>query len=233
MVFVLTQSEENKQEVIVLDKPRVHLLPRNNLEYYKDNGLFEQSLINWCKQFCSKDKVFLDIGAHSGTYAITLAPYCKAVHCFEPQRMTYYSLCGGVSLSGLENVVCHQVGLGSKEQVGVQTLNIVSEDGGGSSLHTNDHKVLRTEQVQICTLDSLNLSDVGFIKMDVEENELYVLKGALDTLARSPNVKILFEYNGEKNETKGSDNLFYYIETKLRYNILPVSGYKNMYLATR
>jgi FkbM family methyltransferase len=175
--------------------------------------------------------VFLDIGAHSGTYAITLAPYCKEIHSFEPQRMTYYSLCGGVALSGLENVFCHQFGLGSPEQVGVQTLNIVSEDGGGSSLHTSQHKVLRTEQIEVRTLDSLNLDDIGFIKMDVEENELFVLKGAFETLMKNPYIKILFEYNG--SEEKGSNNLFYYIETKLRYNIIPVSGYKNMYLATR
>jgi len=228
MVFILTQDSEN--EIIVLDKPRVHLLPSVNLEYYKANGLFEQSLIDWCKQFCSKDKLFLDIGAHSGTYGITLAPYCKEVHCFEPQRMTYYSLCGGVSLSGLDNVFCHQVGLGSKEQEGVQTLNIVSEDGGGSSLWA-EKGVVRKEQILVKTLDSFQLNDIGLVKMDVEENELFVLKGGLDTFLRNSDAKILFEYNG--SEERGSNNLFYYVETKMRYNIVPIKGYKNMFLATR
>jgi len=202
----------------------VYLLPRTNLSYYTEHGLFESRLMEWCKQFCQKDKVFLDIGAHSGTYSISLSAYVKHVYSFEPQKMTYYALCGSVALSNKDNITCFQYGLGSKSQVGEQTLKIVSNDGGGSSLHATSG-ILREEQIQLKTLDSFELKDIGFIKMDVEENELYVLQGAVKTLEQNQFPPLLFESNFENQV------LFDFIKG-LGYTILPVRGYKNMYLAS-
>lgn len=202
----------------------MYLLPRTNLSYYTEHGLFESRLMEWCKQFCQKDKVFLDIGAHSGTYSISLSAYVKHVYSFEPQKMTYYALCGSVALSNKDNITCFQYGLGSKSQVGEQTLKIVSNDGGGSSLHATSG-ILREEQIQLKTLDSFELKDIGFIKMDVEENELYVLQGAVKTLEQNQFPPLLFESNFENQV------LFDFIKG-LGYTILPVRGYKNMYLAS-
>jgi FkbM family methyltransferase len=216
--FVLTKSQ-----ALVMDA-EAHILPKTNIDYYKSNGLFEESLIHWSKQFCDKTKVFLDIGAHSGTYTISLANLCKEVHSFEPQRMTYYSLCGGVALSSIRNAYCHNFGLGSPEQIGTQTLKIVSNDGGGSSLHSTGN-ILATEQIEIKTLDSLQLRNIGFIKMDIEDNELHALKGAVETLRASNYPPILFEANWQNND------LFDYIRS-LGYKVVNISGYPNMYLAT-
>ncbi len=66
--------------------------------------MFEKELMEWCKQLCSKDKIMLDIGPHTATYSISLAEHCKTVYAFEPQRMIYYSLCGGVALSNIKKV---------------------------------------------------------------------------------------------------------------------------------
>lgn len=87
----------------------------------------------------SEGKIFLDIGAHTGTFSVCLARSFASVYAFEPQKMTYYALCGSIALSGLDNVVCVNTALGSHEQVdacgGVGTLYINSGDGGTSSLH--------------------------------------------------------------------------------------------------
>jgi len=221
--FILTKGEKDNQ-IIVLNHSETHILPQVNLDYYCSHGLFEQALIDWCKQFCSRDTLFLDIGAHSGTYAISLAKYAKTVHCFEPQRMTYYSLCGGVALSGIRNAICHNIGLGSEDQVGAQTLNIVSNDGGGSSLHATAG-ILETETIRIHTLDSLNLDNIGFIKMDIENNELQAIKGGLETLKRSNYPPILFESNTDNIE------LFEYVKG-IGYSIMHIHGYANMFLAS-
>lgn len=226
--FILSKPNGSKtddnthNEIHSLNPREMHLLPRTNLSYYAEHGLFEGHLIEWCKQFC-QDKVFLDIGAHSGTYSISLSSYAKHVYSFEPQKMTYYALCGSVVLSNKDNITCVQCGLGSKSQVGEQTLKIVSNDGGGSSLHSTTG-ILREEQIQLKTLDSFELNDVGFIKMDVEENELYVLQGAVETLERNQYPRILFESNFE------NEPLFEFIKG-LGYAIVTVSGCKNMYLA--
>lgn len=207
----------------------VYLLPSVNIDYYAKNGLFENQLIEWCRQFCRKDRSFLDIGAHTGTYSISLANDCREVYSFEPQRDTYYALCGGVALSQLDNVICYNVGLGAEPQVGEQQLHIVSMDGGGSTMHPPEHGgVLKRETIEIRTLDSYQLSNVGFIKMDVEENELYVLYGALQTLERSNYPPIVFESNNGDNTP-----LFDYLRNVLNYQVIQIGGCANMYLATR
>ena len=225
----LTNNDEN--QLVFLSNTLGYLLPSNLLSYYATNGLFESSLIEWCKQFCSPDKIMLDIGAHTGTYAISLSNSCKEVHCFEPQEMTYYALCGGVALSNAKNIHCHKVGLGAPEQRGKMQLNIISNDGGGSSVQVpaNNESVLRQEYIQIETLDNYlpDLENIGFIKIDVEENEYYALLGAQESLRKSGFPKILFECNTPTNDSQ----LFSFLKS-LGYSIVPINGYTNMFLAS-
>jgi FkbM family methyltransferase len=232
--FILRKSagsrvnDNTENQVVFLNNGETHILPQTNLEYYVGRGLFESSLIEWCKQFCNQGKAFLDIGAHSGTYSISLADNCAGVYSFEPQKMTYYALCGGVALSGKDNITCFQYGLGSPDQVGQKTLNIVSNDGGGSTVQTPETMpILREEVIEIRTLDSFALENIGFIKMDVEENELYVLKGALETLKRNQYPTILFESNYENHA------LFSFIKEIGYAGIISVAGCNNMFLTVR
>jgi FkbM family methyltransferase len=215
-------SNDDKNQIIYL-KEKVYILPSNNINYYITNGLFEKHLIEWCKQYCSKDKNILDIGAHSGTYSISLSDYCNNIYAFEPQKMTYYSLCGSVVLSNIKNINCINFGLGSIEQVGKQQLKICSIDGGGSSLHNNNN-ILEIEEIEIRTLDSFNIENINFIKIDVEDNELQVLLGAKNTLIKSNYPKILFEMNNKNIE------LIKFLEN-MDYNIISITGVNNMFLA--
>lgn len=231
--FILSKSPNKEicnnddNGVVSLQNKINYILPRNLLTCYSEKGLFESGLIEWCKQFCRKDKTMLDIGAHTGSYALSLAPYCKSVYAFEPQKMTYYALCGGVALSNINNIECLNIGLGSKEQVGSMTLNIVSNDGGGSSIHNNTD-VLAREEIQIDMLDNWNISNISFIKLDVEDNEQYVLEGAKQTIIRSEYPPILFECNDRAKHQR----LFDVIQ-ELTYSVITISGVQNMYLACR
>ena len=219
-----TPIDKNSSNQIISFTENTYILPKNLLDYYISNGLFEKELIEWCKQLCSKDKIMLDIGAHTGTYSISLADHCKSVYAFEPQRIIYYSLCGGVALSNIKNVYCKNIGLGSPDQVGTCKINGISIDGGGATIHApNNTMVLYQEDIEIVTLDSLHLENIGFIKMDVENNELQALQGAIQTLERSNYPKILFEMN-EHNE-----KLITFLN-ELNYKIIRIS-YNNMFLA--
>ena len=71
--FILKKSKykksdnDDENEIITIDNTNsnqsknLYILPYNNIEYYKNNGLFEKGLIEWSKQFCSIDKNILDI----------------------------------------------------------------------------------------------------------------------------------------------------------------------------
>jgi FkbM family methyltransferase len=229
-------SDDSKNEIFnitdsISNNKNLYILPYNNISYYQKHGLFEKNLIDWVKQFCSTDKNMLDIGAHTGTYSISLAHLCNKIYAFEPQEMTYYALCGSVALSNVKNINCLKYGLGSESQVGIQVLNIISDDGGGSTLHGNSHeddsnsnRILKTENIEVKTLDRFNITNIGFIKMDVEDNELNVLLGGLMTLKNSNYPTIVFESN-TFNET-----LFNFLKG-LNYSIIPINGFNNMFLA--
>jgi len=221
--------ENRGNQIFNINNSLTYLMPSVNHVYYAQNGLFESFLIDWCKQYCNKDSIFLDIGAHTGSYAISLARYAKEVYAFEPQKMTYYALCGGVALSGIKNIDCCNYGLGNESQVGIQHLYIVSNDGGGSTVQIpeNEGSIMATESIEIRTLDSMNITDpISFIKMDVEENELHVLEGGKETILRNGCPHILFEQNDSSN-TVLSD----YLKSTFGYNIIQVGGTQNMYLA--
>ena len=63
--FLLSKSSEksvtNNEENVVYstNKQITYILPKNLINCYVERGLFEASLIDWCKQFCKKDKFFL------------------------------------------------------------------------------------------------------------------------------------------------------------------------------
>jgi FkbM family methyltransferase len=139
--------------------------------------------------------------------------------------MTFYALCGSIALSNTKNVTAYNVALGAPDQVGTMTLNIRSHDGGGSSLQSFSDPILAQEQVEVRTLDSYNFRNITFIKMDVEDNELNVLKGATLTIKHNNYPTIIFESNRENQP------LFSYIIDTLGYGaILPISGVSNMFL---
>lgn len=194
------------------------------------NGLPEQSLIDWCHQFCSKDKVFLDIGAHVGSYALSLAPYCKQIHAFECQRETFYQLCGGVAINAYWNIYPHHIALGAENKQSVP-LYIVSYDGGGTTLDDTRPGVMEIQNTEMKTLDSYEISDVGFMKLDVEGHEESVLRGAVETLKRCNYPPFIFEVWTEEKYDQQRNSLYDFIAS-LGYKIIPLNGYPHMKLAS-
>ena len=82
-----------------------------------------------------------------------------------------------------------------------------------------------SEEIEIRTLDSFQLDCISFIKLDVEENELQVLMGGIETIKRSYPV-IMFEMNHVRPD------LVLFLE-ELQYTVNNIRGYVNMFLATR
>lgn len=209
--------------------------PNSTSNYILQHGIFESELIQLCRdKLCSSEKIFVDIGAHIGTYSMNLAPYFSHTYAFEAQKSTYYMLCGNVALNSLtDKITTKHCAVSNYENDGKMVhLKIVSEDGGGSTIKDfSHHKILSEESVISKPLDYFQLSNIGLIKMDVEGSERDVLQGALKTLEKNNYPPILFEAWNDDWYSDEKVNLMAYL-TELGYKI-EILFYTNMFLATK
>jgi len=209
-------------------------------KWFFQSGIAEKSLILWVNEtFMNPDKVFIDIGAHVGTYSWICGRNAKHTYAFECSPTTFCYLAANIALHGLtEKISPYPFALGNTH--GSFDYYVRSSDGGGNGVCelSDTDKTCKKLKVQVKTLDSFEIADVGFIKIDVEGFEKAVLEGSVETLRANNYPPILFESWGSWKDLEGINasqiqkELFAYVES-LGYKILNVRGYRDMYLATR
>jgi len=190
-----------------------YLISRNNFIYRVAKRLvFDHRGENNCeidtngemlvlKKYLCENEVIFDVGANVGDWTKTvldIIPNAK-VHCFEPGRSTYSKLEQNIDS---KNVVFNNFGLGSANEE--KAFYIFDNDSTVNSLYLRDELVNKnkvvTEKVAIKKLDDYcsdnKIQKIDFLKIDVEGNEMEVLKGAKRMLEEN-NIKIIqLEYGG-------------------------------------
>lgn len=130
-------------------------------------------------------RTVLDIGANIGVHTLNLSRFVGAegiVHSFEPQRLTFQALCANVALNSCSNVFTHQAAVGAVDgtlRVPLLDPNAPHNYGGLSLLDSG-----LGEPVTLLTIDSMDLLDCQFIKIDIEGMETEALRGAAATIQR-------------------------------------------------
>jgi FkbM family methyltransferase len=151
--------------------------------------------------------IAVDVGAHFGTITLALSGLFKEVLSFEPNDFNYYILRGNIALNRIENVRLFNYGLYSKEEIlslgeqWKQEIAIPVNSSGDFDGYTANNlgAYLFSEGCDrpfahfARTLDSFGLSDVSFIKIDVQGADGEVLMGSMDTIRRCRPV-IVFEW---------------------------------------
>jgi len=131
-------------------------------------------------------KVTLDIGANIGCTALLFGEYSNKVFAFEPSPTTFAFLKKNIEMSLLQNIVPLNVGLGNEPGDYTLTFAPSNRSGGFVSNLTQASTGHTVEKITIRQLDTevrrLNLSNVDFIKIDVEGFKKNVLLGAVNTL---------------------------------------------------
>ena len=160
---------------------------------------FDFHVIHTFFHFLNKDSVAIDAGANIGTQTVTLSKLCKKVYAFEPQRFIYHHLCGNLFLNGCMNVEAHNLALYDREtrmSLTLGTPDYIQPNDSASIGFSADSS--NEESVKAITIDSLNLKQLNFIKIDTQGCDLLVLRGARETINRLKPVIVfeIEEYNG-------------------------------------
>jgi FkbM family methyltransferase len=162
--------------------------------------------IDKISKYIRKDSVVIDVGANIGTHTI---PYVKhvgdngMVYSFEPQRIIHDILVKNINVNNVSNNVrVFKEALGHTEMSVSMSDKVSDGTSKGKLLSYKSNDLVNYggielgnhgEEVNMKTLDSFNLDNVSFIKIDVEGAEKLVIYGAKETIRRNRPV-ILYEY---------------------------------------
>ena len=144
----------------------VHINDWKSGKPFTQNKCLEK-FIAYCEANNKKFNHILDIGAWVGTWSMAMNPYCGRVVAFEPDPVHYTCLVKNVA----DEIETHQLAVGSDTK-----MISLSDDN-----FTQAKRVIGDGEIPMITVDSLNLSDIDVIKIDVEGSELELLAGIIDS----------------------------------------------------
>lgn len=171
-------------------------------------GEWEPDAILIWKKFLQPGMTVLDVGANIGAHTLALSRLVGEngkVLAFEPQRFIFYMLAGVAAINSLTNVWCYQKAVSNKEgSIFVTDLDMEQNyNFGGFSLSEplyGQPRSLGGEHVSVITIDSLDLKECHFIKVDVEGMEENVLRGAQKTISKY--CPIIYVENNRPNKSE-------------------------------
>ena len=119
---------------------------------------------------------YLDVGAYIGTFSLFASMFCPVdeIYAIEPQLDIYTKLTRNLLANGIS--FCKTYNLALSDHQGRGKMGPSDGNRGGSILQPGT-------EVEVVTLDSLQIPNVKVAKIDVESSELAVLRGGQQTLA--------------------------------------------------
>ena len=190
-------------------------------KHIEDGKIWEPHIHTLFIKYCQKHLISIEGGAHIGTHTIKLAELSKHVHVFEPFSLNRKLLIKNIKLNNMTTkVTVHKEALFDKNAN--MKISTTIKDNSGSATLCSDNG----ESVRCIPLDSLNIKDVGLIKLDIEGCEKSALKGALVTIEIYKPIIILEDWVSDKGDVCGeiTTNKYAFLSTMFGYKIYHIHG---------
>jgi len=191
----------------------------------KNNEIWEPHMHSIFDAFIDNNSIVMECGCHIGAHTIKMASLCDTLYGFESMPDSYELLNKNIKLNDIHNTKIYKKGVADK--AGITKYEWIDPGNiGGSGLSNNPMGkppwLKRTEkniEVELMTIDSLELDKLDFMKIDVEGYEVLVIEGAMNTIKKCKPIIVMEVWsdhfsNVDINHTK-----------KLFKNLLDV-GYK-------
>jgi FkbM family methyltransferase len=187
----------------------------------KDNNTFynyQETEYNGAIEKVKSFRTAIDLGANLGVMSKRMVRDFQFVHAFEP--LFHEHLRKNVPE---ENIQIYPYAVGDQEKTEMMRVGVYHS--GGSNIIVEPKDTQGLTEVKVVTVDSFNITDVDFIKIDVELYEMYALRGAQKTIetylptvlieltSNNPfykEIQIFFKDLGYKREVVGThDSIFF------------------------
>jgi FkbM family methyltransferase len=177
--------------------------PENYIDWYTLlHGCYEREDVLVMRNLLSQisDAIVLDIGANVGQHSLALAALAARVHAFEPYPPRLDSLRANTARNPQLPISIHPIALGDRDGA-APFLHTV--DGHWAGVQYDPEGSLRFSMRHADTyLNEQRIEQVHLIKLDVDGNELEILRGLRNTLDRDRPI-ILVEANEGIREFHG------------------------------
>lgn len=167
----------HREHKLYLDLEETDKAMKEIMDDYMLNGEYEKNTTNLIKSIVKENDICLDAGASIGYFTMIMARKAAKVYAFEPTKNQVEYLSRNLEINGYKNVEVYCNALWSSEKI----------------INVNGNATCR-ENVEAITLDSLKIPKLDFIKMDIDGSEPEALKGMIETIERSPDLKMVIEY---------------------------------------
>ena len=206
----------------------------NSLEKYRCESFFtkEPELIYWIDSFKSHSN-FIDIGSNIGIYSI-YSTLKKNIKCFsiEPYFKNFKRLLENINLNNCSNVYPLYIGLDSKSSITNFYSNDLRSSSSGGQINQpinekgKKFKFLEKNKVLVFNLDTLVALKIiprpNYVKIDVDGNEMNIIKGMKDTLSNKKFMSLFIEINNFDTKYRYLKNFFN------KFNLLPDDRFNNL-----
>lgn len=146
-------------------------------------NFFEERELEIVKRYLPESAVILDIGANIGNHSLYWATQCNSakIYAFEPIPDTFNILKRNVELNfQSERIKLFNIGL-SDAKSRAEIDRFISYNTGETSIKKSHNGPLLVDK-----LDNIDIEEnrIDLIKIDVEGHEIFILRGAIETIKK-------------------------------------------------
>ena len=149
---------------------------------------YQRKHLDTAMNYVKQRRLAVDGGAHIGTWSRKMSKWFDRVISFEPSAESFECLI--YNMNDRTNIDLRNQALG--KEPGRVRMTLEGYDKAIANGNTMAMFVVEGDDVDRITLDSLELDDLDFLKLDVEGSEVDAMLGAKETLLRCKPV-VLFE----------------------------------------
>jgi len=162
------------------------------------NGVYEEEELNLISNIIDKE-IFIDVGANIGNHTLYFRNSFKKIYSFEPHPKTYKLL--QFNTEDIPNIEVFNFGLSNlKKKLNILFQSVKNVAGQGfQNEHKQGHEVFFERFDDLYNFEN----SISFIKIDVEGNELDVLRSMKKNLENnSPIISLEFDMKNFTNNNE-------------------------------
>lgn len=204
----------SKDDIIKIEGVKFYAPNKDDYVYremLRSNQIWEKEIVKKLCSLIEKDSCSVDVGAHIGSHTIQFAKYSKKVFSFEPLEENYEIFRKNMQLNDIYNFVLFRNAVSDKKcKLIVDPICSRKKRGnsGASYLMEDDQGFIEGDTLDNFLLNSTVLKDekISLIKYDVEEMEIYALRGSINIINKfHPILYVEFMKENKRRKTRSKD----------------------------